>query len=138
VLRGYGGDEPLVHETLNPGSSSCATPIACAARERRTRRADCVVLDDAFQHRRLARTADWVLVSAERFSRTTHVLPAVRCASRSRRSRAPTWRSSRARSRRSPSRCGGRAHRVVGAIGAAVVHLAPSALVDARDGTSRG
>src|SRR4051812_46970228 len=77
VLRGYGDDEPLVHERLNPGT----TVVRDADRVRGSRTAhaigaDCVVLDDAFQHRRIARTADWVLVSAERVARTTHVLPA--------------------------------------------------------------
>jgi len=77
VMRGYGGDETLVHAALNPG----VPVIADADRVRGAARArasgcDCVVLDDGFQHRRLARTADWVLISAEQFVRSRRVLPA--------------------------------------------------------------
>src|SRR4051794_2017499 len=66
VLRGYGGDETLVHAALNPD----VRVIADADRVRGVERAaelgaDCVVLDDGFQHRRLSRTSDWVLVAAE-------------------------------------------------------------------------
>ena len=66
VLRGYGDDEPLVHARLNPEIPVVADPdrvrgTATAA----SAGADCVVLDDAFQHRRIARVADWVLVAAE-------------------------------------------------------------------------
>lgn len=139
VLRGYGGDEPLVHEMLNPG-----TPVVSDAdRARGTRTAqaagaDCVVLDDAFQHRRLARTADWVLVPAERFARTTHVLPAGPL----RESPGALARADVAivtRKSASPSVAELAADRIESTtgIGAAIVHLAPSALVDARDGTSR-
>ncbi|HEU4631158.1 MAG TPA: tetraacyldisaccharide 4'-kinase [Gemmatimonadaceae bacterium] len=78
VLRGYGGDEPLVHERLNPGIVVVATPDRVAgAREARRRGADAVVLDDAFQHRRAARLADIVLLSADRWgSGRRHALPA--------------------------------------------------------------
>jgi len=140
VLRGYGGDEPLVHETLNPG-----TPVVRDADRVRGARtahaagADCVVLDDAFQHRRLARTADWVLVAAERFSRTTRVLPTGPL-------REPLDALARAdvaivtRKIASVAEADAVAERIesVARIGAAIVHLAPSALVDARDGTARG
>lgn len=68
VLRGYGDDEPLVHQRLNPGvpivvRGNRTAGIADAAAEG----ADCVVLDDAFQHRQVRRIADWVLVAAERW-----------------------------------------------------------------------
>jgi tetraacyldisaccharide 4'-kinase len=68
VLRGYGGDEPLVHERLNPGVPVIVDPD----RVRGTRAAaeagaTVVVLDDAFQHRRARRDADIVLLSADRF-----------------------------------------------------------------------
>jgi tetraacyldisaccharide 4'-kinase len=77
LLRGYGGDEPLVHETLNPGVPVLANADRLAGvHEARARGADCVVLDDAFQHRRLARTADWVLVAAERGDVAVRLLPA--------------------------------------------------------------
>jgi tetraacyldisaccharide 4'-kinase len=69
VLRGYGDDEPLVHGRLNPGVVVVATPDRVAGtREARERGADVVVLDDAFQHRRAARVADVVLVSADRWA----------------------------------------------------------------------
>jgi tetraacyldisaccharide 4'-kinase len=77
LLRGYGGDEPLVHATLNPDVPVLANADRVAGvREALARGADCVVLDDAFQHRRLARTADWVLVAAERGERQGRLLPA--------------------------------------------------------------
>jgi tetraacyldisaccharide 4'-kinase len=77
LLRGYGGDELLVHATLNPDVPVLANADRVAGvREARARGADCVVLDDAFQHRRLARTADWVLVAAERGAAIGRLLPA--------------------------------------------------------------
>jgi tetraacyldisaccharide 4'-kinase len=139
VLRGYGDDEPRVHELLNPGT----TVVCDADRVRGTRTAyaagaDCVVLDDAFQHRRLARTADWVLVSAERFARATRVLPAGPL-------REPPTALARADlvivtcKSASPAVAMTVAERIASdiQIGVAIVHLAPSALVDARDETSR-
>jgi tetraacyldisaccharide 4'-kinase len=77
VLRGYGADEPLVHQRLNPDIPVITDPdrvrgvLGAAATG-----ADCAVLDDAFQHRRVARQADWVLVSAERWSAGARLLPA--------------------------------------------------------------
>jgi tetraacyldisaccharide 4'-kinase len=76
VMRGYGDDEPLVHERLNPN-----VPVVVAAdRVRGTERAvtlgaDVVVLDDAFQHRRAARDADLVLISADRWGSPSRLLP---------------------------------------------------------------
>ncbi len=68
VLRGYGDDEPLVHAALNPGVPVfTGADRAAAVREAAAGGADMVVLDDAFQHRRLARQADIVLVSADRW-----------------------------------------------------------------------
>lgn len=77
VLRGYGGDEPLVHERLNPAvpvvvSPDRVTGVARAA----ALGATVAVLDDAFQHRRAARVADLVLVSAERGLDAARLLPA--------------------------------------------------------------
>lgn len=77
VLRGYGDDEPLVHGKLNP-----EVPVVTDAdRVRgvlhaRDLGADCAILDDAFQHRRIGRTADWVLVAAEQWRDDLRVLPA--------------------------------------------------------------
>jgi tetraacyldisaccharide 4'-kinase len=77
LLRGYGGDETLVHATLNPDVPIIADADRVRGVERaRIAGADCVVLDDGFQHRRLARAVDWVLVAAEQFPRSHRLLPA--------------------------------------------------------------
>ena len=77
VLRGYGGDESLVHERIHPGIPVIVSADRVAgAREARARGADVVVLDDAFQHRRIRRQADWVLVSADRWTDHHRLLPA--------------------------------------------------------------
>ena len=77
VMRGYGGDEPILHEWLNPGVRVYTTPdraegIARAAGDG----ADVVVLDDAFQHRRAARDLDIVLLSVDRWRDGLQLLPA--------------------------------------------------------------
>jgi tetraacyldisaccharide 4'-kinase len=77
VLRGYGDDEPLVHGRLNPE----VAVVTDADRVRGVSRArdlgaDCAVLDDAFQHRRIRRRADWVLVAAEQWRDGLRRLPA--------------------------------------------------------------
>jgi tetraacyldisaccharide 4'-kinase len=77
VLRGYGGDETIVHQRLNER----VPVIAAADRVRGIREAiaqgvDAVVLDDAFQHRRAARDADVVLVNADAWSGAPRLLPA--------------------------------------------------------------
>lgn len=77
VMRGYGDDEPRVHALLTPG-----VPVITNADrlrgvvEAKERGADVAVLDDAFQHRRVRRDVDVVLVSAEQLARTPRVLPA--------------------------------------------------------------
>lgn len=77
VLRGYGDDEPRVHEILNP-----AVPVIVAKNrvdgiaQARARGATVAVLDDAFQHRRVRRTVDLLLVSADRWSPIVRLLPA--------------------------------------------------------------
>jgi tetraacyldisaccharide 4'-kinase len=77
VLRGYGGDEPLVHELLNPDIPVVVAPDrVVGVLEARHRGADVAVLDDAFQHRRLRRTADIVLVSADRWTGRVRLIPA--------------------------------------------------------------
>ncbi len=66
VMRGYGGDESLVHAKLNP-----AIPVVIAAdRVQGAAQAHAAgrtvaVLDDAFQHRRAKRDADIVLLAAD-------------------------------------------------------------------------
>jgi tetraacyldisaccharide 4'-kinase len=77
VLRGYGGDEPLVHSRINPDipvivSADRVTGIA----EARASGATVAVLDDAFQHRRAARDVDLVLMSADDWNDEQRVLPA--------------------------------------------------------------
>ena len=77
VLRGYGDDEPLVHRILNPLIPVIIDADRTAGVEEAARQgADIVVLDDAFQHRRVQRIADLVLVSADRWTPTVRLLPA--------------------------------------------------------------
>jgi tetraacyldisaccharide 4'-kinase len=66
VARGYGEDELLLHRRWNPGAPVHAGPDRVAgARRAREEGADVIVLDDGFQHRRLARDVDVVLLAAE-------------------------------------------------------------------------
>ncbi len=77
VLRGYGGDEPQVHERLNPAIPVVVEADRAAGLARaRALGATIAVLDDAFQHRGVTRLADVVLVSAERGLRGWRMLPA--------------------------------------------------------------
>jgi tetraacyldisaccharide 4'-kinase len=77
VLRGYGGDEIIVHQRLNPG-----IPVLVASdrtrgiREAIVQGVDVVILDDAFQHRRAARDVDVLLVDADSWSGIPRLLPA--------------------------------------------------------------
>ena len=77
VLRGYGNDEPLVHRECNPD-----IPIIVAAdrvagiSDAVAGGADSVILDDAFQHRRAARSVDIVLISADAWTGSPRLLPA--------------------------------------------------------------
>jgi tetraacyldisaccharide 4'-kinase len=76
VLRGYRSDETRVHRILNPSVPVVVNPDRAAAiREAKARDADVVVLDDGFQHRRIARFADIVLLSAEQVLRPRRLLP---------------------------------------------------------------
>ena len=77
ILRGYGEDEPLVHRTLNPSVPVVVSADRLAGADEAMRAGcDVVVLDDAFQHRRAARIADVVLVSADGWREHRHLLPA--------------------------------------------------------------
>lgn len=77
VMRGYGEDEPLVHERLNPDVPVVVAPDRVRGADRAsTLGADIVVLDDAFQHRRAARNADLVLLSADRWVSSPRLVPA--------------------------------------------------------------
>jgi tetraacyldisaccharide 4'-kinase len=76
VLRGYGDDEPLVHARLTPTvpvvvNANRLEAIARAA----DAGADVAVLDDGFQHRRVSRSADVVLVSADAPDAPVRMLP---------------------------------------------------------------
>lgn len=76
ALRGYGEDEIQVHRELNP-----AIPVfrgarrVDAAREAQAAGRNVVVLDDAFQHRGLARNLDLVLIATESWDAHPRVLP---------------------------------------------------------------
>jgi tetraacyldisaccharide 4'-kinase len=77
VLRGYGDDEPLVHQRLNPQALVIAESDRVLGVQRaHAAGADCVVLDDAFQHRRIRRDEDWLLVAAEQWRAGQRCLPA--------------------------------------------------------------
>lgn len=77
VLRGYGDDEWRVHRLLTPQLPVVLNADRVAAMtDALAKGADCVVLDDAFQHRRAARISNVVLVSADRFPDAVRLLPA--------------------------------------------------------------
>jgi tetraacyldisaccharide 4'-kinase len=77
ILRGYGDDEQLVHARLNPDVPVVVgVDRTAAVREAAARGADVAVLDDAFQHRRVQRMADLVLISADRWTPDVRLLPA--------------------------------------------------------------
>ena len=76
VMRGYGEDEMLVHRFLNPDVPVHANPDRRSGVTRAAELgADIAILDDAFQHRRAARVADIVLVSADRWTGSARLLP---------------------------------------------------------------
>lgn len=140
VMRGYGGDEALVHARLNPDVSV----IADANRVRGAARAhalgaDCVILDDGFQHRRIARVSDWVLVAAESWRDDLRLLPAGPL-------REPSSALARADivvvTRKSATRAdaevlGDRLSRRFPSLGVALCYFAPDGLVEARTGERR-
>ncbi|HKN57583.1 MAG TPA: tetraacyldisaccharide 4'-kinase [Gemmatimonadaceae bacterium] len=77
VLRGYGGDETVVHQRLNEGIPVITAPDrARGIREAIANGVGVVVLDDAFQHRRARRDADVVLINADAWSGRPRLLPA--------------------------------------------------------------
>ncbi len=66
VLRGYGADEPALHRRWAPDLSVVVGADRVAGvRSAAQLGADVAVIDDGFQHRRLARDLDIVLVAAE-------------------------------------------------------------------------
>ena len=77
VLRGYGGDEVLVHQRLNPGISVLVAPHRAQGIARASEQgATVAVLDDAFQHRAAAREVDIALLAAEQWGNSHRLLPA--------------------------------------------------------------
>jgi len=140
VLRGYGGaDEQLVHERLNPGIGVVCNPDRRAGAVEAVRRgADCVVLDDAFQHRRIARVADWVLVAAEQWRPDAARLPAgplrEGAGALARATLVIVTRKSASLDRAEELASQLRAHIPHGA--SALLHLAPRELVDAVSGAA--
>lgn len=76
VLRGYGDDEWRVHGLLTPGVPVVVAPErAIGLVTARSKQCDCAVLDDAFQHRQVARVVDVVLVSADAWQEPVRLLP---------------------------------------------------------------
>lgn len=66
LLRGYGDDEARLHGIWHPDVAVLAGADRVeSARRARAGGADSAVLDDGFQHRRLARSLDVVLLAAE-------------------------------------------------------------------------
>jgi tetraacyldisaccharide 4'-kinase len=77
VLRGYGADESVVHERLNTGIPVIVAPDRVRGiREAIAHGVDAVVLDDAFQHRKAARDVDVLLIDADSWTGSTHLIPA--------------------------------------------------------------
>lgn len=77
LLRGYGGDEVLVHECLTPEAVVVADPDRRAGAERaRALGARILVLDDAFQRLDVRRDMNVLLVAAEQEVAAPWLLPA--------------------------------------------------------------
>ena len=140
VLRGYGGDEPLVHATLNPDIPVVvsANRVAGVAKAR-VLGADVAVLDDAFQHRRADRWGDVVLVSADSWSAKQRLLPAGpwREPVRGLRRAALTIVTRKAASREDAGDVVAALEATVPALATAIVWLAPGQLRDARGPEAR-
>lgn len=77
LLRGYGKDEPRVHERLVPGAVVVPNPDRIAgAVAALARGADVLVLDDAYQTLGVARDLNLLLISAENARQVPWLLPA--------------------------------------------------------------
>jgi tetraacyldisaccharide 4'-kinase len=73
---GYAGDEPMLHRQWSPSIPVVVDRDRVAGATRAVAEgADVVVLDDGFQHRRLHRDLDLVLLAAERWAPDLRVLP---------------------------------------------------------------
>jgi tetraacyldisaccharide 4'-kinase len=74
--RGTGDDEPALHRAWHPDVPVLVgADRVASARLAIARGADVVVLDDGFQHRRLARDLDIVLIAAEHAAAPVRLLP---------------------------------------------------------------
>jgi tetraacyldisaccharide 4'-kinase len=141
VLRGYGEDEPLVHRQLNPQVPVIVAPDRLAGIARAAAAgADLAVLDDAFQHRRAARVADVVLVSADRWTSHQRLLPAGpwREPLRSLRRASLVIITRKARTAAEAEALSAALGRVAPGVARAVVHLAPGALERVGEGGEGG
>ncbi|MGH7711241.1 MAG: tetraacyldisaccharide 4'-kinase, partial [Gemmatimonadaceae bacterium] len=77
VMRGVGGDESRAYEVLAPGVPVIVDADRVRGVQHAARRgAGVAVLDDAFQHRRLRRDEDVVVLSADRNDSAARLLPA--------------------------------------------------------------
>ncbi|MDH3458997.1 MAG: tetraacyldisaccharide 4'-kinase [Gemmatimonadota bacterium] len=77
VLRGYGGDEGLVHHERLPGAVVIESPDRLAgAKQAEDDGADVIVLDDAFQRLDIGRDLNVAVVSAESVRAVRWTLPA--------------------------------------------------------------
>ena len=73
---GYAQDEPELHRTWNPDIPVyVGRDRVVTARTAVSAGASVLLLDDAFQHRRLDRTLDLVLLAAESWTSRPHLLP---------------------------------------------------------------
>lgn len=73
---GYAADEPTLHRLWNPGMQVLAGRDRVSnGRRAIADGATAIILDDGFQHRRLARDIDLVLVAAETWPRRMRLLP---------------------------------------------------------------
>ncbi len=76
VMRGYGGDEVVVHRLLNPGVPVYVAPQRLAGiQEAQRGGAGVAVLDDAFQHRAIRADFNLALVAAEDGLDSPRLLP---------------------------------------------------------------
>lgn len=78
IMRGFGGDEALVHGILSPDTPLVVAPSRVKGVQKAIEEYGCdlAVLDDGFQHRWVRRTADIVLVAAEDAREIRRGLPA--------------------------------------------------------------
>jgi tetraacyldisaccharide 4'-kinase len=76
ILSGYAADEVKVHQELNPEVEVVVGKARTrAVMEAAGRGCDVAVVDDGFQHRKLARDVDLVLVSADGWTDRRRLLP---------------------------------------------------------------